>query len=202
EQSQHEMHGVQRAAGETTHHGAVDADVLQVVTRVLLDEPDRAVRPERAHALLDQRRDAAVVTVEQLERARLDPVIDVDPERGVLDERLAPLLEAVGEPGHGPPRRDRRATRPRSAGGRSTRADRPGRARAADRTRCARDSARSSRRSSRRGPPERRGARAPRPGRAPATRWRARPSRSLSPARARPRPAAPAAGPPATAAGA
>src|SRR5215470_8801726 len=71
EEPQEQVDGVERAAGETAHHGAVDANVLQVVTRVLLDEAHGALGPERADPLLDEGRDAAVVTFEELERARL-----------------------------------------------------------------------------------------------------------------------------------
>ena len=50
------MDAVDRAPGQSTHDGAVHADVLQIVAGVLLDQPDRALGAERAHAVLDEAR--------------------------------------------------------------------------------------------------------------------------------------------------
>ena len=73
------MDRVDGAAGEAAHHRAVDPDELQIVARVLLDEPHRALGPQRAHAVLDELGDATVVALDQLGQARPDPGVDARP---------------------------------------------------------------------------------------------------------------------------
>src|SRR2546430_14059130 len=65
EQAQQKVDRVEQAARETAHDGAVDPDVLEVVARVLLDEPDGALGAEREHALLDEGCEAAVVALDR-----------------------------------------------------------------------------------------------------------------------------------------
>src|SRR5205823_4489511 len=45
EEAEQEMDRVEEAAREAAHDGAVDPDVLEVVARMLLDEPDGALGP-------------------------------------------------------------------------------------------------------------------------------------------------------------
>src|SRR5260370_17222117 len=54
EQPDQQMHTVEEAAGEPSHDGAVDPDELEVIPRVLLDQPHPALRPEGEHPLLPQ----------------------------------------------------------------------------------------------------------------------------------------------------
>src|SRR5437667_4045259 len=77
EQAQEEEDRVEQAAREPAHDGAVDADVLEVVARVILDEPDGAFGAEREHALLDEGRETIVGALDRLDHAPLDPAVDV-----------------------------------------------------------------------------------------------------------------------------
>src|SRR5581483_12187405 len=52
---QQQVDRVDRAAGEPAHHRPVHADELEVVARLVLDEPYRPFRPERADPALDER---------------------------------------------------------------------------------------------------------------------------------------------------
>src|SRR5262245_28086918 len=54
EKAQEQVHPVDGAAGQAAHHGAVDPDVLQIVTGVLLDEAHGTGRSQGQHALLDE----------------------------------------------------------------------------------------------------------------------------------------------------
>ena len=60
------MDCVVEPAGETADHGAVDTDVLEIVSGVLLDEPDRSLGPKGVHASLDELGDSIVVTLDGL----------------------------------------------------------------------------------------------------------------------------------------
>src|SRR2546425_5380421 len=73
EQTHQQVDRIEETAGEPPDHGAVDADILEIVAGVLLDESHGAFRPQRVHALFDERGDAAVVALHQLGRPRLDP---------------------------------------------------------------------------------------------------------------------------------
>src|SRR3989442_11109745 len=77
EQAQEEVDRVEQAAREPAHDGAVDPDVLEVVARVILDEPDGAFGAEREHALLDEGRETIVGALDHLDHAPLDPAVDV-----------------------------------------------------------------------------------------------------------------------------
>src|SRR5688572_7262551 len=66
EEAQEQVDAVDGAARETADDGAVHADELQVVAGVLLDQAHRALRPQRADAVLDELRDAAVIALHEL----------------------------------------------------------------------------------------------------------------------------------------
>ena len=76
QQAQQQVDRVEGAAGEPADHGAVDADVLEIVPRVLLDEAHRALGPQRVDTPLDEARDAVVVALDQADDARLDPPVE------------------------------------------------------------------------------------------------------------------------------
>ena len=48
------MHGVDQSSRESAHHGAVDANELQVVAGVLLDQPHRTLGAEGAVRLVEE----------------------------------------------------------------------------------------------------------------------------------------------------
>ena len=61
------MNRVEEPAGQTPDDGAVDADVLEIVARVLLDESHGALGAEREHTVLDEPGDPLVVVLDDLE---------------------------------------------------------------------------------------------------------------------------------------
>src|SRR5262252_290443 len=66
QEANEEMDCVEEPAGEAADHGAVDTDVLEIISGVLLDEPDRSLGPKGVHAPLDEPGDAIVVTLDGL----------------------------------------------------------------------------------------------------------------------------------------
>src|SRR5215468_7516271 len=66
QEANEEMDCVEEPAGKAADHGAVDTDVLEIVSGVLLDEPDRSLGPKGVHAPLDEPGDAIVVTLDGL----------------------------------------------------------------------------------------------------------------------------------------
>src|SRR5258707_8936519 len=60
-----EVEPVDPSAREAADHGAVDADVLEIVARVLLDEPHRACRSERMDAALDERSQMILIAFDE-----------------------------------------------------------------------------------------------------------------------------------------
>src|SRR5215510_5585491 len=94
------MEAVDPAAGEAADHGAVDADVLQVVAGVLLDESDRALRAEGVDAALDEGRGLPLVPGDDVRRLRLEPVVELRAQRLVRDEGLPRALDLIADPHH------------------------------------------------------------------------------------------------------
>ena len=82
-----EVDGVDRASRQPAHHRAIHPDVLQVVPRLLFDQPHRSVRAERVDTLLDEPGDPVLVSLDQLDRGALDPIVQIRPERRVGDRR-------------------------------------------------------------------------------------------------------------------
>src|SRR2546423_238900 len=98
EEAQQEVDGVEEAAREAAHHGAVDPDELEIVAGVLLDQAHGALGPEGEDALFDELRQPAVVALDRFERAGLRPAVDLAPEGGVVRERVPGAVEALGHP--------------------------------------------------------------------------------------------------------
>src|SRR6267142_5466674 len=98
EQTQQQMQAVDGAAGEAADDRAVDADVLQVVARVLLDQPHGALGPERPHAVLDEGGKAIVMALDQRAHLRLDPRVDLAPQLAIAEQREARAVEAIDQP--------------------------------------------------------------------------------------------------------
>src|SRR5581483_10210314 len=98
EHVQQEVDAVDGATGEAADDGAVHADVLEVIAGMLLDQPRGALGPERAHAVLDELRDPAVVALHELRRTRPQPAGNLDPQDGVSDQRLPRPLKPLGDP--------------------------------------------------------------------------------------------------------
>src|SRR5437899_6031294 len=98
EEAQQKVDRVEQAARETAHDGAVDPDVLEVVARVLLDEPDGALGAEREHALLDEGCEAVVVALDRLDHPCLDPAVDLPAQRRVGRQRAPRALESLDHP--------------------------------------------------------------------------------------------------------
>src|SRR5439155_1957652 len=98
EEAQQKVDRVEQAARETAHDRAVDPDVLEVVARVLLDEPDGALGAEREHALLDEGCEPVVVALDRLDHPCLDPTVDLPAQRRVGRQRAPRALESLDHP--------------------------------------------------------------------------------------------------------
>src|SRR5262249_55200221 len=98
EQAQEQMDAVDSATSQTSHHRAVDPDVLQIVAGVLLDEADGASGAEGEHTLLDDLGDPPVVTLDRVDEAALDPEVEVAAQDLVGDHVQSRLLQALGHP--------------------------------------------------------------------------------------------------------
>src|SRR5207245_11012907 len=98
DQAQEQVARVAPPARQTTADGAVDADVLQVVPGMLLDEPDRAFGAERQHTVLDELRDALVMALDDLEHPRLGPPVELLAKILVGGQRPAGALESFHDP--------------------------------------------------------------------------------------------------------
>src|SRR5436190_935657 len=85
-------HGMDGAAREPADHGAVHTDVLEIVARMLLDHAHGALGAERAHAVLDEHREAPVMPLHELEHAGLRPRVELLAKAGVLEERVPRAL--------------------------------------------------------------------------------------------------------------
>src|SRR6266542_6628928 len=94
------MEAIERAAGQPAHEGAVDPDVLQVVAGVLLDEPDGALGTERANPIRYEVRDPTVIPVHELDRARLEPAVELRAQRRVPGESAPALVQPFDDPFH------------------------------------------------------------------------------------------------------
>ena len=92
------MDRVEQPARQTTDDGAVDADVLQVVPGMLLDEPDRAFGAERQHTVLDELREPLVMALDDLEHPRLGPPVELLAKILVGGQRPAGALESFHDP--------------------------------------------------------------------------------------------------------
>src|SRR5439155_13808965 len=65
---------------------------------VFFDKADGPRCAQRADTVLDERGQASVMALDQLDDARLRPRAELAAKIGVVDERLAHALEAVGDP--------------------------------------------------------------------------------------------------------
>src|SRR5262245_63976947 len=92
---QYQLDRVEQSARQAADNGAVDADVLQVVPCVLLDQPHRALWPQRQDAVLDEPGDALVMALDDLENARLGPAVELPAQLLVGDQRAPGPLEPL-----------------------------------------------------------------------------------------------------------
>src|SRR5712671_2565326 len=76
-QTQQEVDRVEQPARQSADDRAVDANVLEVVAGVVLDESHRAFGAEGAHAVLDELGEPLVVALDRLDRARFHPSVEL-----------------------------------------------------------------------------------------------------------------------------
>src|SRR5213594_2096959 len=88
-QPQQEVDRVEQPARQSADDRAVDADVLEVVAGVVLDESHRAFGAEGAHAVLDELGEPLVVALDRLDRARFHPLVELLAEVLVAGQRPA-----------------------------------------------------------------------------------------------------------------
>src|SRR5437867_4382400 len=99
DEPEEQMNPVDGATGQPADHGAVDPDVLEIVAGVLLDEPDGPLGPQRVDPALDEDGDPVLVAPDERGRLRLEPSVEVPPERAIGGHHRANPLELVDEPG-------------------------------------------------------------------------------------------------------
>src|SRR5712691_8131306 len=97
-QTQQEVDREEQPARQSADDRAVDADVLEVVAGVVLDESHRAFGAEGAHAVLDELGEPLVVALDRLDRARFHPSVELLAEVLVPGQRPAGALESLHDP--------------------------------------------------------------------------------------------------------